>query len=38
LKESKTIKQVVLEKNLLSEEKYNQAVRLEKLVDPNGRN
>ncbi|HVM31940.1 MAG TPA: aspartate ammonia-lyase [bacterium] len=37
LKEGKTIKQVVREKNLLSEEKYNQAVRLEKLVDPNGR-
>ncbi|MGH7740055.1 MAG: aspartate ammonia-lyase [bacterium] len=37
LKEGKTIKQVVREKNWLSEEKYNQAVRLEKLVDPNGR-
>ncbi len=34
LKEGKTIKQVVLEKNLLSEEKYNQAVRLEKIVAP----
>lgn len=38
LKEGKTIKQVVLEKKILSEEKYNQAVKLEKLVDPNGRN
>jgi aspartate ammonia-lyase len=38
LKEGKTIKQVVMEKNLLSEEKYKQAVRLEKLVDPNGNN
>lgn len=38
LKEGKTIKQVVLEKKLLSEEKYNQVVRLEKLVDPHGKN
>lgn len=37
LKEGKTIKQVVLEKKLLTEEKYNHVVRLEKLVDPNGR-
>jgi len=37
LKEGKTIKQVVLEKKLLTEEKYNNVVRLEKLVDPNGR-
>jgi aspartate ammonia-lyase len=37
LKEGRTIKQVVLEKKLLSEEKYNQAVRLEKIVDPHGR-
>ena len=34
LKESKTIKQVVLEKKILSEEKYNQAVQLEKIVEP----
>lgn len=37
LKEGKTIRQVVLEKNLLSEEKYNQAVQMEKIVDPHGR-
>ena len=37
LKEGKTIRQVVLEKNLLSEEKYNQAVKMEKIVDPHGR-
>lgn len=37
LKENKTIRQVVLEKNLLSEEKYNQAVKMEKIVDPHGR-
>ena len=37
LKEGKTIRQVVLEKGLLSEEKYNQAVRMEKIVDPHGR-
>jgi aspartate ammonia-lyase len=37
LKENKTIRQVVLEKNLLSEEKYNQAVQMEKIVDPHGR-
>jgi fumarate hydratase class II len=38
LKDGKTIRQVVLEKNLLSEEKYNQAVQMEKIVDPHGRN
>jgi aspartate ammonia-lyase len=37
LKEGKTIRQVVLEKGLLSEEKYNQAVRMDKIVDPHGR-
>jgi len=37
LKEGKTIRQVVLEKNLLSAEKYNQAVQMEKIVDPHGR-
>jgi aspartate ammonia-lyase len=37
LKENKTIRQVVLEKNLLSEEKYNQAVKMEMIVDPHGR-
>ncbi len=37
LKESKSIRQVVLEKKLLSEEKYNQAVKMEKIVDPHGR-
>jgi aspartate ammonia-lyase len=37
LKEGKTIKQVTLEKGLLTGEQYNQAVRLEKLVDPHGR-
>jgi aspartate ammonia-lyase len=37
LKEGKTIRQVVLEKNLLSEGKYNQAVQMEKIVDPHGR-
>ena len=38
LKDGKTIRQVVLEKNLLSEEKYNQEVQMEKIVDPHGRN
>ncbi len=37
LKEGKTIRQVVLGKKLLTEEKYNQAVRMEKIVDPHGR-
>ncbi|HUO58328.1 MAG TPA: aspartate ammonia-lyase [bacterium] len=37
LKEGKTVRQVVLEKKLLTEEKYNQAVQLEKIVDPHGR-
>ncbi len=37
LKEGKTIRQVVMEKKLLTEEKYNQAVRMEKIVDPHGR-
>ncbi len=37
LKEGKTVKQVVLEKNLLSKAQYQQSVRLEKLVDPHGR-
>jgi aspartate ammonia-lyase len=37
LKEGKTIRQVVMEKKLLTEEKYNQAVKMEKIVDPHGR-
>ena len=37
LKEGKTVRQVVLEKKLLTEEKYNQAIQLEKIVDPHGR-
>jgi aspartate ammonia-lyase len=37
LKEGKTVKQVVLEKNILTEDQYRQSVRLEKLVDPHGR-
>jgi aspartate ammonia-lyase len=37
LKEGKSIRQVVLEKQLLTEEKYNQAVKMEKMVDPHGR-
>jgi aspartate ammonia-lyase len=37
LKEGKTIRQVVLEKNLISEEKYSQTVKLNKIVDPHGR-
>jgi len=37
LKEGKTVKQVVLEKKILTEEQYRQSVRLEKLVDPHGR-
>lgn len=37
LKEGKTIRQVVSEKKLLTEEKYNQAVKMEKIVDPHGR-
>ena len=36
LKEGKTVRQIVLEKNILSEEKYNQAVKMEKIVDPHG--
>jgi len=37
LKEGKTVRQVVLEKKILTEEKYNQAVKLDKIVDPHGR-
>jgi aspartate ammonia-lyase len=37
LKEGKTVRQVVLEKKLLTEEKYNEAVQLEKIVEPHGR-
>lgn len=37
LAEGKTIRQVVLEERLLTEQQYDQAVRLEKLVDPHGR-
>ena len=37
LKEGKTIRQVVGEKKLLTEEQYNQAVKMEKIVDPHGR-
>jgi aspartate ammonia-lyase len=37
LKEGKTIRQVVLEAKLLTEEKYNQAVRMENIVDPHGK-
>jgi fumarate hydratase class II len=37
LKEGKTVRQVVLEKKILTEEQYQQSVRLEKLVDPHGR-
>jgi aspartate ammonia-lyase len=37
LKEGKTVKQVVLELKILTEEQYRQSVRLEKLVDPHGR-
>jgi aspartate ammonia-lyase len=36
LKEGKTVRQVVLEKKLLTEEKYNEAVQLEKIVNPHG--
>jgi aspartate ammonia-lyase len=36
LKEGKTVRQIVLEKKLLTEEKYNQAVKLDKIVDPHG--
>jgi aspartate ammonia-lyase len=38
LKEGKTIRQVVVEKGLLTPERYDQAVRLQKIVDPHGRN
>ncbi len=37
LKEGKTVKQVVLEKKILTEEQYGRSVSLEKLVDPHGR-
>jgi aspartate ammonia-lyase len=37
LKEKKTVREVVLEKGLLTREKYDQAVRLERIVDPHGR-
>ncbi len=37
LKEGKSIRQVVMEKKLLTEEQYNQAVKMEKIVDPHGR-
>jgi fumarate hydratase class II len=38
LREGKTIKQVVLETKLMSEEKYRQTVQLGKMVDPHQRN
>jgi aspartate ammonia-lyase len=37
LKEGKTIRQISLERKLLSEAQYNQAVRMDKIVDPHGR-
>ena len=37
LKEGKPVRQVVLEKKLLTEEQYDKAVRLDKIVDPHGR-
>lgn len=37
LKEGKSIRQVVMDKKLLTEEQYNQAVKMEKIVDPHGR-
>jgi len=37
LKEKKTVREVVLEKGLLTQERYDQAVRLDKIVDPHGR-
>ncbi len=38
LKDGKTIRQIVLEKGLLTPEKYDQVVQLQKIVDPHGRN
>ena len=37
LKEGKTVRQVVLEKKLLSDEQYDKAIKLDKIVDPHGR-
>ena len=37
LKEGSTIRKVVLEKKWMTEEKYNQLVRLDKLVNPHGK-
>jgi len=37
LKEGKTVRQVVLEKKLLTDEQYDKAIKLDKIVDPHGR-
>ena len=37
VKEGKTIKQVVVEKGLLSGEMYDKTVKLQKIVNPHGR-
>jgi aspartate ammonia-lyase len=38
LKEGKTVRRVVVEKGLLTGQKYDMVVRLQKIVDPHGRN
>ncbi len=37
LKEGKTVRQVVLEKKILTDEQYDKAIKLDKIVDPHGR-
>ncbi|HVZ81062.1 MAG TPA: aspartate ammonia-lyase [bacterium] len=37
LKEGKTVRQIVLEKGILTEEQYDKSIKLDKIVDPHGR-
>ena len=37
LKDGKTVRQVVLEKKILTDEQYDKAIKLDKIVDPHGR-
>ncbi len=37
LKEGKTVRQVVMEKSILTEGQYDKAIKLDKIVDPHGR-
>ena len=38
LKEGKTVRQIVIEKQILTEEQYDKSIKLDKIVDPHGRN